>query len=147
MGELEILCSDAPQIMGDGDEEPVDDLRQKKKNKDEDDEGGLKFYLKSVVFSGAKYHVVTKDPSNNTDQVYPTPHWEDNSEKLDGDAEDDGDKKYPVCYESGIEGGLMKWENEALDSVTYMNRRTGKEETVKNTENKFETRLIRAPSF
>ena len=110
--------ADAPPVMGDGDEEPVDDLRQKKKNKDEDDEGGLKFYLKSVVFSGAKYHVVTKDPSNNTDQVYPTPHWEDNSEELDGDAEDDGDKKSPVCYESGaIPKVTVKFKIENADSI------------------------------
>ncbi len=60
--------------------------------------------LKSVEFSGenennGEFHSVYVD---GTDQAYEPPHWQDNSNPLDGDAEDwaapTGDRQYPVCY-------------------------------------------------
>lgn len=55
----------------------------------------IKVDLKEVSFSGTKYHIVKKDDGT---QDYPAPHWQDNSSPLDGDADDAGDKKYPVCF-------------------------------------------------
>ena len=55
----------------------------------------LKVDLKEVSFSGTKYHTVKKDDGS---QDYTAPHWQDNSSPLDGDADDAGDKKYPVCF-------------------------------------------------
>lgn len=51
--------------------------------------------LKQVSFDGTKYHTVKSD-DGTTD--YTAPHWQDNSSPLDGDADDPGDKKYPICF-------------------------------------------------
>jgi len=51
--------------------------------------------LKEVSFDGAKYHVIRKDDSS---MDYTAPHWQDNSEPLDGDADDENDRKYPICF-------------------------------------------------
>ncbi len=51
--------------------------------------------LKEVSFSGTKYHTVKKDDGS---QDYAAPHWQDNSSPLNGDADDAGDKKYPICF-------------------------------------------------
>jgi hypothetical protein len=51
--------------------------------------------LKEVSFSGTKYHEVRLDDNSGD---YSAPHWQDNSSPLDGDAEDTGDRKYPVCF-------------------------------------------------
>jgi len=60
--------------------------------------------LKSVTFSGAaanEYFRVLKDDLSG---AYGTPHWQDNTPQLDGDAVDTtatqtaNDKKFPVCY-------------------------------------------------
>lgn len=50
--------------------------------------------LKEVTFSGTDYRAVTQD--NGT--VYPTPHWQDNSATLNGQATDVGDRRFPVAY-------------------------------------------------
>ena len=55
----------------------------------------VKVKLKEVSFSGTKYHTVMKD---NSILSYTAPHWQDNSSPLDGDADDVGDKKYPICF-------------------------------------------------
>jgi hypothetical protein len=55
----------------------------------------LKVDLEEVSFSGTKYHTVKKDDSSGD---YTAPHWQDNSSPLDGDADDAGDKKYPICF-------------------------------------------------
>ncbi len=55
----------------------------------------FKLALKHVSFSGAKHHTVTKDDGSGD---YTAPHWQDNSSPLDGDADDVGDKKYPICF-------------------------------------------------
>ncbi|MGI6494607.1 MAG: hypothetical protein ACOX5G_00675 [Kiritimatiellia bacterium] len=55
----------------------------------------IKVDLKEVSFSGTKYHTVKKDDGS---QDYTAPHWQDNSSPLDGDADDAGDKKYPICF-------------------------------------------------
>lgn len=55
----------------------------------------LSVELKEVSFSGTKYHTVKKDDSSGD---YTAPHWQDNSSPLDGDADDPGDKKYPICF-------------------------------------------------
>jgi hypothetical protein len=52
-------------------------------------------YLKQVSFGGTKYHVVRKDDGTGD---YTPPHWQDNSTPPDGDADDPGDRKYPVCF-------------------------------------------------
>jgi hypothetical protein len=57
--------------------------------------GILSVELKEVSFSGTKYHAVKKDDSSGD---YTAPHWQDNSSPLDGDADDAGDKKYPICF-------------------------------------------------
>jgi len=51
--------------------------------------------LKELAFNGDKYHVVKSDDGS---QDYDAPHWQDNSSPLDGDADDSGDKKYPVAF-------------------------------------------------
>jgi len=51
--------------------------------------------LKEVCFSGANYYDVRLD--DDTDD-YCGPHWQDNSSPLDGDADDQGDRKYPACF-------------------------------------------------
>lgn len=55
----------------------------------------FKVDLKEVAFGGPSYHIVRKDDDSGN---YSTPHWQDNSSPLDRDAEDTGDKKYPVSY-------------------------------------------------
>jgi hypothetical protein len=56
-------------------------------------------HLKSVSFSGDRYRSVRKD-DNSAD--YDPPHWEDNSDPLDGDAIDaPQDRRYPVAYRRG----------------------------------------------
>jgi hypothetical protein len=57
--------------------------------------------LKEVSFSGTKYHMIKKD-DNTID--FDAPHWQDNSSPPDGDAEDTGDRKYPVAYTSSATG-------------------------------------------
>jgi hypothetical protein len=57
----------------------------------------VKVDLKEVSFSGAKYHEVQRD-NTETYEGYKAPHWQDNSKPLDGDADDNGDKKFPVSY-------------------------------------------------
>ncbi len=52
--------------------------------------------LKEVTFSGDKFHDVERDLDGSG--LYQPPHWQDNSQPLDGDADDPGDHKYPVCY-------------------------------------------------
>ncbi len=51
--------------------------------------------LKEVSFSGSDYYEVRKDDDSDD---YDAPHWQDNSSPLDGDADDAGDRKYPVAY-------------------------------------------------
>jgi len=53
--------------------------------------------FKSVSFSGSKYHMVKKDDGPGD---FDAPHWQDNSDPPDGDADDPCDRKYPVCYQS-----------------------------------------------
>ena len=60
--------------------------------------------LKQVGFSGTGYHDVAsdteRDQQNPPQPIYYTaPHWQDNTTPLDGDADDTGDRKWPVCYE------------------------------------------------
>lgn len=56
---------------------------------------GVKLLLKEVSFSGPKYHSILKDDGT---QAYTAPHWQDNSSPPDGDAEDTGDRKWPICF-------------------------------------------------
>jgi hypothetical protein len=55
----------------------------------------LKVDLKEVSFSGDKYHVITADDESET---YTAPHWVDNSNQLNGNADDPGDVKRPVAF-------------------------------------------------
>ncbi|MDR0993078.1 MAG: hypothetical protein LBN38_00710, partial [Verrucomicrobiota bacterium] len=55
----------------------------------------LKVDLKEVSFSGDKYHVITADDGSET---YTVPHWVDNSNQLNGNADDPGDVKRPVVF-------------------------------------------------
>ena len=55
----------------------------------------VKISLKEVSFSGNSNHTIKSD-DGLTD--YSAPHWQDNSMPLDGDADDIGDIKYPICY-------------------------------------------------
>ena len=55
--------------------------------------------LEKVSFSGDndnKYYEVQRD---DTGEGYEAPHWFDKN--LDGDAQDDEEHRYPVCYERG----------------------------------------------
>lgn len=54
--------------------------------------------LKEVSFSGNAYHAVITDPGGEQSGEYAAPHWQDNSSPADGDADDEGDRMYPVCY-------------------------------------------------
>ncbi|MBN1932547.1 MAG: transglutaminase domain-containing protein [Desulfobacterales bacterium] len=56
--------------------------------------------LKAVWFGGTNYHPIAKDDGsgNYTNNPLTNPHWEDNSSPLDGDNDDSGDNKYPVCF-------------------------------------------------
>ena len=60
-----------------------------------------KMDLKEVAFSGTKYRAIKKDDGSLD---YTEPHWQDNSSPLDGDADDAGDRKYPVAYQSSGAG-------------------------------------------
>lgn len=57
----------------------------------------FKAALKEVTFTGAGYHTVSKDDGTG---AYGTPQWQDNSNPLNGNADNpsDGDHKYPICY-------------------------------------------------
>ena len=46
-------------------------------------------------FSFTNNHTIRKDDSSLD---YTAPHWQDNSSPLDGDADDAGDKKCPICF-------------------------------------------------
>ena len=48
-----------------------------------------------VSFSGTKYHAVKEDDGSAD---YDGPHWQDNSTPLDGDADDSGDRQFPVSF-------------------------------------------------
>jgi len=50
---------------------------------------------KEVSFSGAGNYPITADDGSVT---YGAPHWQDNSNPPDGDANDLGDRWYPVCF-------------------------------------------------
>ena len=52
-------------------------------------------HLKQISYSGTKYHAVREDDDSAD---YSAPHWQDNSTPLDGDADDTGDRNYPVCF-------------------------------------------------
>jgi len=52
--------------------------------------------VKEVTFSGDKYHTVLEDGTAGT--PYDPPHWQDNSSPRDGDAEDMGDRRFPVAF-------------------------------------------------
>ena len=57
--------------------------------------------LKSVEFSGENNDEFQSVYVDTSGDAYDAPHWEDNSDPLDGDAEDwneDSDRQYPVCY-------------------------------------------------
>lgn len=54
-----------------------------------------KVELKEVSFSGTKYHAIKEDDGSAN---YDAPHWQDNSSPLDGDADDSGDKKFPISF-------------------------------------------------
>ena len=56
----------------------------------------LRVMLKEVSFSGEKYHEVARDEDGS--KKFSAPHWVDNSNPLDSDANDVDDKKYPVCF-------------------------------------------------
>ena len=62
----------------------------------------LDIRLKEVEFSGSAFHEVLED--NGT--PYGGPHWQDNSSPLDGDANDPGDRKFPVSYVRGSSSRL-----------------------------------------
>ncbi|MGD9498172.1 MAG: hypothetical protein AB7Y46_17860 [Armatimonadota bacterium] len=51
--------------------------------------------LREVSFSGDHFHVVDLDDSSGS---YFAPHWTDNSTPPDGDADDPGERQYPVCF-------------------------------------------------
>jgi hypothetical protein len=55
----------------------------------------IKVDPKEVSFSGTKFHVVEED---DFPKKYDAPHWQDNSSPLDGDADDPGERTYPVCF-------------------------------------------------
>jgi hypothetical protein len=54
--------------------------------------------LKFVSFSGAQFRPVLRDDGAGE---YTSPHWQDNTPGLDGDASDDGDLRLPVSYFRG----------------------------------------------
>ena len=54
--------------------------------------------LRQVTFdkeNAGEFHTIRKDDDSDD---YSAPHWQDNSSPLDGDADDAGDRKYPVAY-------------------------------------------------
>ena len=53
----------------------------------------LKVDVEEISFSGSKYHELKSDDLNET---YSAPHWVDTNG--DGDADDPGDKNYPIAY-------------------------------------------------
>jgi len=57
--------------------------------------------LKEVSFTGGRYRKVYSDDGS---LGYSDPHWQDNSNPLDGDAQDAGDRRYPVAYIRSLEG-------------------------------------------
>lgn len=66
--------------------------------------------LKEVAFNGPNYHIVKKDDGS---QDYASPHWQDNSSPIDGDADDPSDKKYPICFTRNTKMKVSaKWQIE-----------------------------------
>jgi len=64
--------------------------------------------LLQVSFSGTGYHAVREDDNSND---YGAPHWQDNTPGHDGDADDAGDRRYPVCFQGGATVQLSaEWE-------------------------------------
>ncbi len=51
--------------------------------------------LKEISFSGDKYHEIKKDDSSID---FDAPHWKDSSSPRDKDADDAGDRKYPISF-------------------------------------------------
>jgi hypothetical protein len=51
--------------------------------------------LKEISFSGDKYHEIKKDDSSIDVDA---PHWKDSSSPCDKDADDAGDRKYPIAF-------------------------------------------------
>ena len=72
----------------------------------EPDAGTLR--LKAVSYSGPKYRAVRRDDGTAN---YGAPHWEDRSTPPDGDALDQGDRKFPVSYTRSTEVKVSaRWE-------------------------------------
>ncbi len=59
-------------------------------------ETGIALHLKRVSFSGTGFRPVVRD--DDPEASYDAPHWEDNSNPLNGNARDIGDRRFPVCY-------------------------------------------------
>jgi len=60
-----------------------------------------RMHLKYVTYyaqNNTDCHEVWKDDSSGPYAPYPAPQWHDASDPLDGDADDPGDEKYPICY-------------------------------------------------
>ena len=64
--------------------------------------------LKTVSFGGSHRHLLEKDDGSKT---YSAPHWLDNSTPPDGDADDVGDRKYPVCFTRNTKAAVSaEWD-------------------------------------
>ena len=75
----------------------------------------VQLQLKEVSFGGAKCHVVQKDDGTGD---YAAPHWKDNSTPPDGDADDSGDRKYPVCFTRNSKMRVSaEWKLDSIDSI------------------------------
>ena len=79
--------------------------------------------LKQVSFSGANYNYYAVRMDDNSG-YYTAPHWQDNSSPLDGDADDPGDRQYPVCFPRNTRMRatvtFIVDPPSALDSPTYV---------------------------
>ncbi len=54
--------------------------------------------IKQAGYGGDGLHAVRQDSNAG---LYSAPHWQDNSQTLDGDAADSGDRRFPVSYVKG----------------------------------------------
>ena len=64
-------------------------------------------FLKEVPFSGEGNNTLLSDLES---KPYEAPHWKDASIPLDGDADDTGDRKYPICFTSETKMSISaKW--------------------------------------
>ncbi|MBQ7251760.1 MAG: hypothetical protein IJS32_04075 [Kiritimatiellae bacterium] len=75
----------------------------------------VQLQLKEVSFGGTHRYLVVKDDGTG---AYAAPHWKDNSSPPDGDADDAGDRKYPVCFTRNSKMRISaEWKLDPIDPL------------------------------